>query len=110
MKLTISIFHLPLNWVSIWSHLAPVPAVDLSLQLPVHLLQLDAVPQLRVQQLLAEPLPAVLQAQETRVVHSGVIVTSEPVIKSCNSSKVNQNCQPTEKGIEVYKEPRKEKI
>ena len=87
-----------------------MPAVDLTLELSVHLLKLDAVPQLGVEQLLAEPLPSVLETEEAGVVDPGVIARSEPVIKSCNSSKVNQNCQPTEKGIEVYKEPRKEKI
>ena len=58
-------------------HLAPVPAVDLSLKLPVHLLQLDTVAQLSVEQLLAEPLPPVLQAQETGVVHPGVVTGPE---------------------------------
>ena len=59
-------------------HLAPVPAVDLSLKLPVHLLQLHTVAQLSVEQLLAEPLPPVLQAQQAGVVHPGVVTTSKP--------------------------------
>ena len=83
-----------------------MPAVDLTLELSVHLLKLDAVPQFGVEELLAEPLPSVLQAEEAGVVHSGVIGRSEPVIRLCNSRKVNQN----EGGEEVLKEKREEKI
>ena len=53
------------------------PAVDLSLQLPVHLAQPDALPELHVQQLLAEPRAPLVRVQQAIIVNPGVIRTSE---------------------------------
>ena len=53
------------------------PAVDLSLQLPVHLAQPDALPELHVEQLLAEPRAPLVRVQQAVIVHPGVIRASK---------------------------------
>ena len=53
------------------------PAVDLPLQLSVHLAQPDALPELHVQQLLAEPRAPLVRVQQAIIVNPGVIRTSE---------------------------------
>ena len=58
-----------------WSMLNP-PAVDLPLELSVHLAEPHALPQLHVKQLLAEPWAPLVRVQETVIVHPGVIHAS----------------------------------
>ena len=53
------------------------PAVDLPLELSVHLAQPDALPELHVQQLLAEPRAPLVRVQQAIIVNPGVIRTSE---------------------------------
>ena len=52
------------------------PAVDLPLQLPVHLAQPDALPELHVQQLLAEPGAPLVRVQQAVIINPGVIRAS----------------------------------
>ena len=52
------------------------PAVDLPLQLPVHLAQPDALPELHVEQLLAEPRAPLVRVQQAVIINPGVIRAS----------------------------------
>ena len=52
------------------------PAVYLPLQLPVHLAQPDALPELHVEQLLAEPRAPLVRVQQAVIINPGVIRAS----------------------------------
>ena len=56
--------------------IAQPPAVDLPLELSVHLAQPDALPELHVQQLLAEPRAPLVRVQETVIIHPSIISAS----------------------------------
>ena len=52
------------------------PAVDLPLELSVHLAEPHALPELHVQQLLAEPRAPLVRVQKAVIVHPGIIRAS----------------------------------
>ena len=64
------------------------PAVDLPLELSVHLAQPDALPELHVQQLLAEPRAPLFRVQQAIIVNPGVICTSENIYTKHKTEKI----------------------